>query len=158
MSSGIYAQYNPQLRVKTQKSNTIIPPVLGVNPVDTTAVPLHNIRGEVTITISTTDDPVGTEASFLIRGGYGQYPDDPTWNWYIDSFSLEYCTAVQIVQNTFEITTLAPLVIRTYTFIFNPRIMYGPTIQRTGGVLLGTETLTVTQSKQVSAVSQQNFW
>ena len=152
-TAGVYAQYNPQLRLSNQTSATIIAPILGVNPVDTTAVTLKNVRGYVLITLSASDDPTGTEASFIIRGGYGRYPDDYTWNWYVEAASVEYATVEQLSLNTFSITTLPPLVSRTYTMYFNPGISYPPTIIRTAGTLLGTETLTVTQTKQTTYVT-----
>lgn len=156
-TAGVYAQYNPQLRLSKQNSPTIIAPVLGANPVDTTEVSLHNVRGHVRITLSASDDPLGTSASFVIRGGYGQYPDDYTWNWYVDTFSVEWCTVTQLTLNTFEIVTTLPLVSRTYVMYFNPGITYPPTIIRTAGTLLGTETLTVTQTKVTSYITNSKI-
>lgn len=152
-TAGVYAQYNPQLRLSNQKSFTQIAPILGVNPVDIGTVELKNIRGYVYISLSATDDPTGTYASFAVKGGYGRYPEDYTWNWYVDAFSLEWCVVTQLSINTFSLTTLAPLVPRTYTISFNPGISYPPVITRTGGPLLGTETLVITQNKQTSYVT-----
>lgn len=145
--AGTYAQYNPQLRYRTQKTYNIFVPDGGANPVDTVAQQLRNIRGKVTITISASDDSTNVPASFVVNGGYGEWPDDPTWNWYVITNTIVGCIVTQTVLNTFTVETLAPLVSRTYTITFNPRIAYPPTILLTDGTLLGTETLTVTQEK-----------
>lgn len=145
--SYISAEYNPQARLRTISGVTIIEPIAGVNPVDSSPVELKNVRGKVLAIVQAPDDPLGTQMSFEIDGGYGQWPDDYTWNWYVDSFSPKWCTVIMTVQNTFIVTTLAPLVPRTYTFVFNPRIPYPPTIQRIGGTALGNQNLTVSLQK-----------
>lgn len=141
--SYVSAEYNPQDRIRLINGLTKIVSVAGVNPVDTTPVELKNVRGHVLVTLSATDNPLGTQASFIINGGYGEWPDDPTWNWYVTTDSIKWCTIVMTVQNTFEITTIAPLVARVYTMIFNPRIPYAPTIQLLSGTLLGASDLLV---------------
>lgn len=155
--SFITAVTNPQPWTAPIVSTDKILSVMGVNPVDSTAIKLKNVRGRLYITIHASDDPVGTRAMFEINGGYGQWPDDYTWNWYISTPSLELCTVEQLVQNVFKITTLAPLVIREYTMTFNPRMGfdYGPTIQRTSGALLGASDLEVYITKIL--VTSQNF-
>lgn len=141
------AEYNPQTRLRTISGATDILSVAGVNPIDIAPVELKNVRGEVTVVIQASDDPLGTEMSFIIKGGYGEWPDDYTWNWYVETSSLKWCTVTNPVQNTFLIATTAPLVLRGYTMVFNPRIPYAPTIQRTSGVPLGVSNVIVSLQK-----------
>lgn len=145
--SFVSAEYNPQARLRTISGTTVIPIIPGLNPADTTAVELKNVRGDVTVVIEASDDPVGTSASFVIKGGYGEWPDDATWNWYVDLFSLKLCTVTMPVANTVIVATSPPLVGRNYTMVFNPRIPYAPTIIRSGGAALGLNTLTVSLDK-----------
>lgn len=145
--SVITAQYNPQRRFRKVSSTVTSASVAGVNPIDTSDVELKNLRGKVTVTISATDDPLGTFTSFVVNGGHGQFPDDPTWNWYVDIFSVEWCTVSQTVPNVIVVTTTAPLVVREYTFTFNPRLQYPPKVTRSGGVLLGAANVSFTLEK-----------
>lgn len=129
---------------------TTIASVAGVNPVDTTAIELKNIRGVVKVTLTAADDPIGLQASFVVKGGYGEWPDDYTWTWYVeapDSPTSKWCTVTTVTANVFEVTTIAPLVVRTYTMTFNPRIPYPPTIQLFSGTLLGVNDLVVDLEK-----------
>ncbi len=137
MTAAITAQTNPQRHFRIVSSTVTSESVAGVNPIDTTVVTLRNVRGKVKITITATDDPTGTFALFHVRGGYGQYPSDYTWNWFADVLTPEWCSVTQSVPNIVNVTTTAPLVVRTYTFMFFPGLQYPPTVTRSGGVVLG---------------------
>lgn len=116
------------------------------NPVDTAAQTISNIRGQLTINIFQSDNPTGVFSTFAVTGGFGAWPDDSTRNWYSSPNGV-YCNVTEPVINTFQVTTSAPAVVRTYQFVFSYNLSEGPTIQRIGGALLGTNNLVVTLSK-----------
>lgn len=157
--AGIVAQYNEIPRIRQVITNKIIYPVGGSNPADVGLTPLPNIRGQVKITLIAGDDPslgnVPASASFSVSGGFGDFPDDPTQNFHRVVNSEVNCTVAEPALNIFVITT-APDVSgaglagtpRQYRMEFSPKQSFGPQIQRTGGALLGNNTLTVRMTKQ----------
>lgn len=150
--AGIVGQYNTVPRIKTLRSNKIISPVAGSNPVDLGFVELPNVRGQVSFTITASDDPAGISASFCVTGGFGAWPEDPTQNWYFDRNTNVNCTIVSPLQNRLDVTTNVSAfggTDRQYTIIFNPGHMYPPQIRQTSVSIVGPNTLSVLMIKQL---------
>lgn len=150
--AGIVGHYNSIPRIKTLRSNKVIPPVAGINPVDLGYIELPNVRGQVSFTIIASDDPVGISASFSVTGGFGSWPDDPTQNWYFDRNTNIRCTVTSPLQNTLDITTNLSAfggTDRQYTIIFNSGQSYAPQISQTSVSIIGPNTLTVSMVKQL---------
>ena len=159
--AGIVAQYNEVPRIRQIVTNKIISPISGNNPADLGTVLLPNVRGQVRIVITVEDDPdlgnIKSFSAFSIVGGFGDYPNDPTQNFYSVDSLVENCTVTSPEPNVFVITT-SPTVAgispalgtsRQYRMEFSSKQSFGPTIQLIGGPLIGNNDLTVNMTKQV---------
>lgn len=150
--AGIVANYNQVPRIRTIVSNGVFPPVGGVNVADTGLVSLPNVRGQLHFDIIVSDDPATVLASFDVVGGFGDYPQDPTQDFYVVDNSLVNCTVTAPVKNTLQISTLLAGLggtDRQYTLQFIPNQSYPPSIQQTSVNLIGNNTLTVRITKQI---------
>jgi hypothetical protein len=148
--AGIVGQYNVVPRIRTVRSIKIISPVGGDNPVDLGFVELPNVRGQVSFTIIASDDPSGVSASFNVTGGFGEWPDDPTHDWYVDTNTIVNCIVTSPVKNRIVVTTELSAIggtDRQYTIIFNPGNPFSPQIRQTSVAIIGNNTLTVEMVK-----------
>lgn len=142
MSSGNAAYYNSEKRLNTIYSNNVISPIAGVNPVDGGYVDLPNIRGQLTISITSGDNSY--TSSFIVTGGFGQYPNDYTINWNLNLFSAVGCTLSYPSLNIVQINTpVADAGGRTYLMQFFTAFSVGPQIRQTSPNLIGNNILTV---------------
>ena len=142
MSSGNSAYYNSETRFNTIFSNNVISPVAGVNPADGGYVDLPNVRGQLTVSIISGDNSY--TSTFNVTGGFGQYPNDYTMNWYPELFSAVGCTLSYPSINIIQITTpAADAGGRTYLMQFFTAFSVGPQIRQTSVNLIGNNTLTV---------------
>ena len=78
MASSSSGSYNSEPRLNTIYSNNIISPVAGVNPVDNGYVKLPNVRGQLSISITSGDNSY--TSSFDVVGGFGEFMLDYTQN------------------------------------------------------------------------------
>lgn len=150
--AGIVGQYNIVPRIKTLRSNKVIPPVGGSNPIDLGFVELPNVRGQVSFTITASDDPARVSASFDVTGGFGEWPEDPTQDWFFNKNSNINCTVTSPVKNRLDVSTaVAGLggTNRQYTVIFNPGQSFSPQIRQTSVAIIGNNTLTVLIVKHI---------
>lgn len=144
--AGIVGAYNTVPRIDTRTATFKSTSDGVTNPVDTSPQQISNIRGQLTINIFQSDNPPGVFSTFSVTGGFGEWPDEYTRNWYSSPNGI-FCSVVEPSLNTFEVTTSAPAVARTYRFVFFYNLSQGPTIQKIGGADLGAANLVVTLSK-----------
>jgi len=141
--AGLVGQYNQVPRLFNQVAiNKILPTT--IHPVI-----MKNVRGQVLISIFQSDGPPGVFSSFGVTGGFGEWPDDYTRNWYFSAASTYNCSITSPAINIMDVTTMAPnFPSRTYRFIFSFNQSVPPTVQLIGGAPIGVETITVNQTKQ----------
>jgi len=144
--AGIVGAYNivPRIDLRTVTFKSLSNGA--TNPVDADAQQITNIRGQLTINIIQSDNPTGVVSTFSVTGGFGAWPDDYTRNWYSSPNGI-FCTVTEPALNTFEVTTSAPAVVRTYRFVFFYTLSQGPTVQKISGPDLATNDLIVLLSK-----------
>lgn len=141
-SSGTFANYNSEPKIRTINSNNVISPVAGANPVDTVFVNLPNVRGQLFVSITSGDNLF--TSSFDIVGGFGEFSTDATQNWYPETFSPVNCVVTVPLLNTIQIQTPAlDAGGRTYLMNFFPIQGMGPQIKQISVNIIGNNTLTV---------------
>lgn len=144
--SGVTGVYNNVPRLRALRSRKPIVPSGGANPVDTQAVDLPNIRGQVSITLVASD--TGHVAIFEVVGGFGEWPGQPTLDWYFSVGTSLGCTVTTLQKNRLQIETpVGDAGGRVYVMNFFPLAGFGPNITQTSVNILGAATLTVTLSK-----------
>lgn len=144
--AGIGSYYNQVPRFRNIVTPFIIQPVLGSNPVDSGAIRLSNIRGQVTYTITSADNSFVSQ--FSVVGGIGEFPGEWSRNWYFTPGSNVNCTIAEPQINRIEITTPAgDAGGRKYVFAFVAAQSFGPTVQQTSVNTIGNNNLTVTIQK-----------
>jgi len=141
--AGLVGQYNQVPRLFNQVAVTDVPP-------ESVALPtyLKNIRGQTLISIVQSDSTPGVFSSFGVTGGFGEWPDDYTRNWYFVAGSFYNCaiTNLPLPTNTIDIVTTAPNTpIRKYRFVFSPNQSVPPVVQMIEG---DPVLVTFRQSKQ----------
>lgn len=149
--AGIVGVYNQIPRMRNLVSNKIIKPESGSNPVDLGEVSIPNIRGQVRFRIKADDDPQNIFCEFSVTGGFGEYPQAWSQNWRLEELSLVNCSARTLQENRFEITSEVSSfggIDRRYVLEFKSSQSFGPTIQQISPSTLGSNSLTVTQTKQ----------
>jgi hypothetical protein len=145
--AGLVSYYNQIPRIKTIKTNFIINPVAGSNPADVSPISITNVRGQVAFQITSGDN--NYTSSFSVTGGFGDFPQDYTQNFYYNGSSAQNCTVNQISVNIIEvITPVADAGGRRYVLEFKPVQSIGPTIQQTTLNVLGNNSLFITMTKQ----------
>ena len=152
--AGIVGQYNSMPRIKNMATTKIIQPSGGTNPVDTGAVSLPNVRGQVTYTIIVDGDPIGASISFSMIGGFGEFPSDWSKNWHFKGQSNINCSVAKINTNIYEVTGdlglfPGPPTNKVYQFIFSRAQSFSPTIEQTTLNLVGNNNLNVSMSKSL---------
>ena len=147
--AGIVGSYNRVPRLREIVTNEIISPISGSNPVDLGEVTLRNVRGQVQYTIISGDNLF--TSMFKVVGGFNEWPNDPTRNWYPVNGSEVNCTIKSPQINKIEITTPAPDAGgRVYILTFVPLQSYGPTIRQNSVNIIGNNTLTVRAVKNIN--------
>ncbi len=144
--AGIVGAYNvvPRIETRTATFRSISDGV--ENPADLSPQKIANIRGQLAINITQSDNPPGVSSTFYIVGGFGQWPDDATRNWTGSPYGI-HCSVVESSLNTFEVTTSAPAIARRYVFTFFYTLTEGPTVMQTSVNILGVNNLIITLSK-----------
>jgi len=144
--AALLAQTNSLPLLRSVVGTTIFPPDGGSNVVDSAQQPLKNIRGQLVIQIVASDDPTNLFCTFTVTGGFGDFPTDPTRNFYVDLGQNFNCSITTLGVNNFIVNSeLSGMggTDREYTFIFNPGLSFGPTVRQTSGNTIGNNTLTV---------------
>lgn len=142
MTSFISAIYNVIPNITQTNSIKTIKPVGGSNPVDSVPVTLQNIRGQIRISVTSKDN--NFTSAFNVVGGFGEFRTSPTQNFYANLNSAINCTIDNSTLNQVVITTpAADAGGREYTFIFIPYQAFPPSIERTGGAVIGNNDLDV---------------
>lgn len=146
--AGLVAYYNQVPRFRTITTNKVIQPVGGANPVDSDEVLLPNVRGQVQIMVISGDNSY--VSGFDLKGGFGDFPQDWTQDWYPNAGTEIGGTISVPVKNTIVLTTdVADAGGREYTFVFEPVQSFGPTIRQNSVNVIGNNNLTVILKKQV---------
>ncbi len=146
--AGIVAQYNQVPRIRNIITPFIIEPVGGNNPADLGQITVTNVRGQLSFDIISGDNQ--HQASFEVVGGFGDYPQDSTQNFFFSTGTNINCTVNALQVNRLEILTpVADAGGRRYILEFKPVQSIGPTIQQTSVNTIGNFTLTVRIKKQV---------
>lgn len=134
--------YNLVPRIKQTNNRFIIEPVGGVNPVESSPIIIPNIRGQLTFTLISGDN--NFMCTFQVEGGFGEFRDAPTQNFYFVGGSETNCTIDNSTLNTIVVATPATdNGGREYTLVFTPFQTIAPTIEKTAGASIGDNTLTV---------------
>jgi len=145
--AGLVSYYNQVPRLRNIITNSVISPISGSNPVDLTPVSITNVRGQVTFEIISGDNSY--TSSFSVVGGFGDFPEDYTQNFYLLGNSNVGCTVNQLCVNRLEIITpVADAGGRRYILQFKPVQSIGPTINQTSVNIIGNNTLTIKMIKQ----------
>ena len=145
--AGITSFYNQVPRIRNVRTNKIILPIGGSNPADLGPVILPNVRGQVSYIIISGDNSF--TSSFSVTGGFGDFPDDWTQDWYFNVSSNVNCTVRTLQKNRLEVTTpAADAGGRQYNFEFKPVQSIGPTIRQNSVNTIGNFSLTVRIQKQ----------
>lgn len=145
--AGIIGSYTTVPRLATLNGLKTIESDGVDNPVDLGQVSLANIRGQLFVMITASD--TGHSAFLKITGGFGEFQDSYTRNWYFQGNTNMGCTVSTPVTNTIRITTPASDAGgRVYDLIFSPIQSIGPTIEQTSVNVLGTADLTVNMQTQ----------
>lgn len=147
--AGVVAQYNSVPRLRNVITNNVINPVGGSNPADLGPVRLSNIRGQVTITIISGDNSF--TSMFDIVGGFGEFPDQWSQDWYPQAGTEINCTIRVLQENRIQVTTpVADAGGRVYIFEFVPLQSFGPTIRQNSVNIIGNNTLTIRMVKKLA--------
>lgn len=144
--AAIVGIYKKVPRIRRVVTNKIITPEAGVNPVDIQPVALPNIRGALTFEVTSADN--NFTWSLEIDGGIGQFPQccDNNFAFIVGSNTNSTVTTPQV--NRIMVTTPAgDAGGRVYVLQFYPFSSIGPTIQKTLGVNIGNNNLTVRITK-----------
>jgi len=140
--AGIVAQYTQVPRMRRVVTNVVVPPVVGVNPVDIGAYTLPNVRGQLLINGVASDS--GLQWSFQAFGGFGDFPGDFTQNFFLEPGTEINCTVTQPIANLFRIVTpVGDAGGRVYDLQFYPVQSVPPTIRQTSVNIIGPATFTL---------------
>lgn len=144
--SWVTASYNSNPRFRGLFSDFTIASVLGVNPADLAPVNIPNIRGQIDISIISTDN--NYTSTFAVVGGFGEFRDQYTQNFYFIENTNSGCTIINTSLNNFLITTpIGDAGGRTYALKFIPYQSFPPSIQQTSLNVLGAANLIVKTRK-----------
>lgn len=133
-----------QAQIEYYGSTTTINPSGGVNPIDSTAITLRNVRGIVVFEVTSEDNSYTW--SFEVRGGLGEYQTSPEKNWAVRFDTVSGATLTYPSTNTFIFTTPAgDAGGRTYEIKFYTYDGKAPVIRKTGGAAIGNNAVTVKQ-------------
>ena len=120
----------------------LIEPVVGVNPVDSGPITLYGHRGRLEFTITSLDNMYSS--MFLVVGGTGEDPNQPSRNYFFKNGSNTNCIVNTVAKNQIEILTdVADAGGRRYVVSFKPFGVISITIEQTSGNTIGNSVLRV---------------
>ena len=139
--AGITNFFTSVPRIRTIRTNKIFPSVGGANPVDAGAQQLPNIRGQLTITGTSSN---GYSWGLQITGGFGEFPDSPTQDFYFAVGTNMNCTVTTLQKNRIRVETeAADAGGRVYILQFYPFTAVPATIRQISVNVLAAEDLSV---------------
>lgn len=139
-------QYNIMPCLKTRFVNFKSLSVAGANPIDSNYIQLPNIRGQLMITITQSDSPALVGSTFFVTGGFGQFPQESTLNWYASTQTTN-CIVSESIINEIIVTTTAPAALRQFLFKFSFNQGFGCKVKQISINPLGVNDVTILLSK-----------
>jgi len=128
--AGIVAQYVIAPRFRPVISCVTFQDVVGVNPVDLSPQQLPNLRGQVQIQGTSTDNSFTW--GFQVQGGIGEFPTAFSRNFAFLAGTEVNATVTVPAENLIRVETPAgDAGGRIYFFQFFSQASFGPTIQQT---------------------------